>query len=224
MEEDFDRLVKELDACEADCKKPKEVGLAPKSGPSDTGVALGARVGAALPLGSAEQNDDLSDGIALGIPIMLEGGYRFGPGIVVGAYLGWGPLFTKHCPDAASCSAWDLRFGLKGEYHLRTLPNIDPWVGLGTGWEILHGSQSAGSVSTSSSLSGFEFVTLQGGADFVLAPSITGGPFLSFSLGEYSNASVSGGAGGDASASIPNKALHEWLTIGFRAAYDIPLH
>jgi hypothetical protein len=107
---------------------------------------------------------------------------------------------------------------------LQSTPTVDPWFGVAAGWEILHGSTSSAAASTSSSLSGFELLTLQGGADFALANAIAAGPFVSLSFGEYLNASTSGVPGvPDSSSSITNKALHEWLTFGVRGTYGIAL-
>jgi hypothetical protein len=71
----------------------------------------------------------------------------------------------------------------------------------------------------SSKLQGFEFANLQVGLDFRLGSVFRLGPFASFSLGQYSNGSVSDPTGGEASGSIDHKTLHEWLTLGVHAAF-----
>jgi hypothetical protein len=63
-------------------------------------------------------------------------------------------------------------------------------------------------------------VNVQGGADFKVADGLAVGPLVSFSVGEYANGSLAIGYGDVAGFSIPDKALHEWLTFSVRAVYD----
>jgi len=99
---------------------------------------------------------------------------------------------------------------------------LDPWVGLGVGYESFGTRQSANGQSASSSFSGLQFVDVQAGGDFMLTPSLGVGPFVAFSVGEFTSASYDQGAT-STSSSLQSTALHEWLTIGVRGAYDISL-
>ena len=62
--------------------------------------------------------------------------------------------------------------------------------------------------------SGFEFLNVQGGADFKITRALTLGPFMDASLAEYSH---------DSYASrhdvIQEKALHTWLTLGVKSTF-----
>jgi hypothetical protein len=88
-----------------------------------------------------------------------------------------------------------------------------PWIGAGLGYEWLRLSSSGGEEAVNGTLSGFEFVNLQGGVDFKpLDDTNFGvGPFLAFSLAQYSTAAD----GGD----IRDKTLHEWLNLGVRGTF-----
>jgi hypothetical protein len=77
-------------------------------------------------------------------------------------------------------------------------------------------------VSGSVGFSGIQFLNLQAGGDFKVLPNFGIGPFVMMSIDEYSNCSESG-QGGGGSCTIQSKAVHEWLTIGVRGAYDINL-
>jgi hypothetical protein len=61
------------------------------------------------------------------------------------------------------------------------------------------------------------------GLDFELARHFYLGPFLSFSIDQYSDVSVDGSAFEDAAfdvdGEIEDKGLHHWLVLGVRAAY-----
>ncbi|MGC4064078.1 MAG: hypothetical protein QM784_05445 [Polyangiaceae bacterium] len=79
---------------------------------------------------------------------------------------------------------------------------------------------SRSGVDASAGAHGFEFLNLQGGADFKLSPAFGLGPFVSFSLGQYGTMNQKG-PGIDSSDSIDNKAFHEWLTLGVRGAFTL---
>lgn len=55
-----------------------------------------------------------------------------------------------------------------------------------------------------------------GGVDFRLSKDFGIGPFVDFSLAEYTHIKVTA-PGLNQSASVSNKAVHEWLALGIRA-------
>lgn len=204
-----------------------------------TGIELGLRTGYSLPLGSvgnaattapagSAQSLDMSTLFSGRLPIWLDAGYRITPNIYVGAFFQYGIVFpasnaTTGCGNnQVSCSGHDLQFGVGAHFHFLPDEVFDPWAGLGIGYESATLSQSVGTQSGDTTVSGFQFLNLQLGGDYKAMPNLGIGPFVSLSLGEYSSASVTAGAQ-SVSADIPNKALHEWLTFGVRGAYDINL-
>ena len=131
----------------------------------------------------------------------------------IGAYFSYGfggSASDSLCPTG-DCSANTLRFG--GQVHWHPLGNVGrrSWVGIGSGYEKVGVSSSGGSFD----LSGWEFVNLQLGVDFALGSSVKIGPWVSFSVGQYSSGSISG-SGTGVTEDIANKTLHEWLMIGVR--------
>jgi len=56
------------------------------------------------------------------------------------------------------------------------------------------------------------------GADLVASPNLRVGSFLEFKLGRYRNLDAASG-GPSTSTGITNKALHEFLTLGFRLSF-----
>lgn len=198
--------------------------------------AIGLRLGYGVPLGSAAKNDDgssnkMSDGFGGQVPIWLDLGYMVTPNLMLGLYgqYGFGSVsgqLKSICDQASaagvSCSVSDIRFGVQAHYHFSPAEKIDPWLGLGVGYELLKISLSGDGGDGSITDKGFEFANLQGGVDFKVLPSFGVGPFVSFSFGQYGSTSTSGaftdfGAGGD----ITNKAIHEWLTFGARGAFTL---
>jgi hypothetical protein len=207
------------------------------------GFELGARLGYGIPMGKAEDDDnsDLSDGISGMIPLQLDVGYRVIPELSIGGYVMYGFGFTgddisRTCDDAdnvvgvtVSCSARDVRLGLQAQYHFLPKKKLDPWLGVGLGYEWLTFGIDASGAGSERDVSitgkGFEFVNLQGGLDFKVASGLALGPYLSFSVGQYSStsSSCSGACTGFDSSSedIENKALHQWLLLGIRGTFVV---
>ena len=180
------------------------------------GVSLSARLSYAIPMGSLMQDLTLSDGISGGIPVVIEAAYRFNRNFSAGLAGQYAYMMTKNCDAGASCSATDYQFFVEGIYNARMGSTIDPWVGLGIGYEQLSLNESGGQNPGSGSASGWGLATLQVGGNFVAAPQVEVGPFLSFSAGKYGSLS-SGGQ----SADIPMTTFHEWLQIGVRGTFNL---
>jgi outer membrane protein W len=191
------------------------------------GFEVGLRTGYAIAMGDSAKNSPLSDSVSGQIPIWLDAGYRINPSWYVGAYgqYGFGMVASKVKDACAatgrSCSAHDIRFGANVHYHIMPAESFDPWVGLGLGYEIMSTSSSGGGgPDGSSSAKGFEFLNVQVGGDYKVTPQLGIGPFVSFSVGQFSSASASS-AGVEVSGDIPDKGIHEWLTLGVRGVYDV---
>ncbi|MGH7294434.1 MAG: hypothetical protein ACRELB_05865, partial [Polyangiaceae bacterium] len=214
------------------------MGGTAKADPTPTGLELGLRSGYAIPLGAAtgggtNGSNDLSKLYNGAIPIWVDAGYRLNPNLFIGAFFQYGiGLLNTSSSGAAqgcstpgvSCSGNDMKFGAQVHYHLMPDQTIDPWAGLGIGYEIASYSASAGGQSAGASFSGFQFVDIQAGADYKVMPNLGVGPFIDFSLGQFSSCSFSGAASAaGGSCSIPQKAMHEWFTIGVKGSYDINL-
>jgi hypothetical protein len=192
-----------------------------------TGFEGGLRIGYGIPLGEAGGLADLDDAVSGQVPLWLDLGYRVIPEVFIGVYGQYGIAFLSDDCDAVGldCSASDVRIGLQGQFSPSPEAEISPWFGVGVGYEWLSISQEGAGVELSTTMHGFEFVHLQGGVDFRVAEHVRIGPLLSFSLGQFSEASVdcSGGAVcdaiGEVGGEIPDKKLHEWLVLGVRAVY-----
>jgi opacity protein-like surface antigen len=183
----------------------------------DGKVKLGLRLGYGIPMGDAADGAELGDFVSGMIPIWVDAGYMVTPNIMVGAYFQYGiaSIADDFCGEA-DCSGSDVRFGVQGQYHFSPGQKIQPWAGIGVGYEIANINAEIAGVEASFSTKGFEFLNLQGGADFEIANAFVLGPFASFSLGQYSSSS-SGGESED----IEDKAIHQWLTIGAKGTFSL---
>lgn len=203
----------------------------PSTARAQTGIEAGVRLGYGIPLGEAAKDSDLGDGISGQIPIWLDLGYRPIDALMIGLYFQYGigmigSSFDDVCDvDGVDCSASDIRLGVQAHYHISPTEQLDPWIGLGIGYEWASISAEGMGAEITTTFDGFEFLNLQGGLDISVAEHVKIGPFLSFSLGQYGSASsdCSGsaacGAVGSIDGDIEDKAIHEWLLIGVRGAY-----
>jgi hypothetical protein len=196
----------------------------------DSGIELGLRTGYAIALGSSASNSNMSDYISGAIPIWVDAGYRLAsPNLFLGAYFQYGIGFvggttsTQCSASGVSCSANVLQYGIQAHYHIMPDATFDPWVGLGIGLENANVNVSQGGQSGSIGVSGWDYAILQVGGDYRgLMDSLSVGPVVMFGFGQYNNESTSVN-GQSNSASIQNQAMHEWLTIAIRGAYDIKI-
>jgi hypothetical protein len=182
------------------------------------GFEIGGRLGYGIPLGKSvdSDNSNLSNTVSGMIPLQLDVGYRIIPSIMVGGYLQYGIGFVGSSGKAlcdqsgASCGVHDVRFGAQFQYHVSPGGGVDPWFGAGLGYEWLTTSLN------SSTVHGWEFLSLQGGVDLSPIAMLGVGPFVSLSFAQYSKLS-SDAASGD----ISNKSLHEWLILGVRGTFSL---
>ncbi|HEY1697394.1 MAG TPA: hypothetical protein VGG39_34770 [Polyangiaceae bacterium] len=199
---------------------------------------FGVRLAFGLPFGSiiSGNGNDLNHTVSNQfIPVWLDAGARIASHWYVGAYFTYGiastaSQFSASCPlTGVSCSANDTRLGVNAHYHVLPDNLVDPWFGLGFGYEWLSGSVSASSAGTSIKESlgvdGWEFANIQGGVDFhLLDGALSLGPTVTLTIDQYDHvSSPTNTNGATVGSSITNQALHEWLLLGVRGTYDLKL-
>ena len=187
---------------------------------------VGARVSAALPMGSVLSDPAtgtllIDELVALSIPLQLDAGVTLSGRWFVGAYVqyGWSVLQIGQCKVGETCQLTGLRVGVQALYSLHEEGDT-PWFGLGTGWEWMFTRYSSNAFTTTLDVAGWEFVNFQAGYDVQVAPAWKVGPWISGSVGEFSRASM-GRDGHSQDSNIPNKALHGWLQLGVKGTFGL---
>jgi hypothetical protein len=151
-----------------------------------TVLAVGFRGGISHSFG-LEQGDVGNDYLA--VPLWLDVGVRLG-NLFLGAYGRYGIMQTPAppCPLASTCtqSAHDIRFGAEVLYHFGPSATVDPWVGVGLGYQGLYESASIArndglSIATDN-VTGFFDAVAQAGIDLHVAPSLSVGPFVAVAV------------------------------------------
>lgn len=212
-----------------------------------TGFTVGLRLGVGIPLGKAGEPDvpalpgvqapaaerDLSDLTPWRTPVWLDVGYTLSGALTLGVYgqVGFGGSGDACVQD---CDWSDIRVGAQAE--LRFLPGaaVDPWIGVGLGYEWLSYRQllsgqapnAAGelvdfTVRATERFGGPELL-LQGGIDFQVEDALRIGPFASATLAQYLTDSYSCQPALDvcpSGSSIDGAAFHSWVGVGLRGAY-----
>jgi outer membrane protein W len=197
---------------------------------ADSGVEFGIRSGAIFPSGGIKPYNEgggdapLADRVSSGALIQGDLGYRFRPEIYVGLYASYSFPSYKFCQPGEDCSARMIRAGGNVQYHFVSDIPVDPWIGIGFGYEWL----TLRSTSTSrgvldqieDNLDGFELVNFQAGIDFAISSEFRLGPTFTFSLGQYRHEGFGDPSvpGGLSSGSIGG-SLHQWFLFGIRLSF-----
>jgi hypothetical protein len=195
---------------------------------AQVGFSFAGRVGVSLPFGDAYRTSTgapvgVAENSSASIPLQLDVGVTLARHYFVGAYgqYRFGLLKAGVCPEGFSCSESGVRTGLEFLYSFATFSSgIGAWVGVGTGWEWSTSKASSSGETATVTLSGWEIAQLQVGVDAWLSKTLRMGYYVSGSLGQFSRASESTGAG-TVAISIPDKAFHTWLEMGFKTTFDL---
>jgi hypothetical protein len=192
-------------------------------------IELGVRAGYTRPPGrSPAVSRSLGDGLQAMIPLTLEAGYRIGHAYLGAAFqYAFGRLDEDRGEEACragDCSVRGLAITANLLYHLLPAERLDPWFGVGFGYETLTVRKDKvpspyGSWETSDTARGFQFASLQAGGDLRLWSHLAVGPFASLTLGEYfayrHTARESFGST-DNSGGLKDADLYQSITFGLR--------
>src|ERR1700722_18599366 len=211
------------------------------------GWEIGLRASYALPFGNVLDDGVLNASSMLvsnpepitqlvkgAVPLRLDAGYRWTPHLFVGAFFQYEFLVTNDACTATHTllcnngnfthTGYDAVLGASAQYHLLPSQQLDPWLGVGAGFEwATVGSTSAGDAHYS--MNGW-LIDIDVGADYRVGPALGVGPFVSLGLGEYLSAgktywrNIDGPVAAGGAESVSDKALHGWVTLGLRGLFD----
>jgi hypothetical protein len=198
------------------------------------GLTFGLRLGLAAPVGNALVTKPPPPGAttfgtagpptgvleantsALLLPLWVDLAYRITKHWRAGGYFQIADAFSGS--QCTSCGGYDVRFGIDGEYHFTPGRKTDGWMGLGTGYEILHVDLSQSNLVTA--YRGFEFASGAMGLDIHGGQGgFRWGPYTAVTLAEYNHVRQISSTS-DISFT-PSEAVHLWFFIGLRGSYDL---
>jgi hypothetical protein len=202
------------------------------------GFSTGLRLALGVPLGKAGDaplgaERDLNDLTPWRAPVWFDLGYALSGSLTIGAYaqVGVGGVGDSCSGD---CDWSDIRLGAEAEWRFLPGAPVNPWLGVGLGWEWLSYRQllsvdvpdEMGNMVTltgrvSENFGGPELM-LHGGVDFQVEDALRIGPFASATVSQYLTDSFSCTTANElcpTGDSIDGSALHSWIGVGLRGAY-----
>jgi hypothetical protein len=212
------------------------------------GFEGGLRLGLGLPVGKAGQGADgverdLSDLTEWRAPFWVDIAYRVSKVSSYGVYAQFGVGKTGDGCQG-NCDWSDIRVGAQGQWRLNPDGSVDPWLGLGLGYEWLSyqtltlidvgiideetGNQTLIANRTTELIGGPELM-LQGGLEFRVEDSLVIGPFVTASLGQYLGDSYKCDAPIDLTESlapcpggsaVEGSGFHSWIGLGLAGRYS----
>lgn len=213
--------------------QPEDTGGAP---PARRGLQVAADLGYAMPLGRLEggtsqvgdsnirQSNDLARLFGAQGMLTFEVGAKVQDHIYVGGYLagsfgGVGTDFTSLCDRSdVKCFTDVFRLGFAFKAHLLPASFVNPWLGVGLGYEGAGLTAKGPNGEMSLTASGVE-LPLSLGADIRLSKHIGIGPKVDLTVAQYGHAELQGVDGKVTSSSVDDKDIHSWLNVGARAVF-----
>jgi outer membrane protein len=185
--------------------------------PPPSGLRIGLRSGLALPIGEAfTAGGALSSTVTGYVPVRLDLGLRYRRHVYVGVVAQLGYVVPAGCPSGGSCSGTDARLGVLLAFHLLPTRLVDPWLGIGMGYETLSITRAMGGASVDFTARGLELLDLEVGADVRPTPALRLGPVLSTSIGRFTKVTLN-----DVPTRDFDPSLHAWVMLGLRGALDL---
>jgi hypothetical protein len=206
-----------------------------------TGFSAGLRLGVGVPLGKAGENPltgagrDVSDLTPWRAPVWVDIGYALSGALTISGYaqVGVGGI-GDDCIDDDDCDWSDIRVGAEAEWRFAPGAPVNPWLGVGLGWEWLSfrqlvsfqvpdgmGGMMTATGRVSETFGGPELM-LQGGIDFQVEDALRIGPYASATVSQYLTDSFSCTPASELcppDGSIDGAAFHSWIGVGLRGAY-----
>jgi outer membrane protein W len=211
----------------------------------NSGIQVSARIGVGGGYGDVVKGVAIGDAAKYAVPLTVDVGYRFDSHWYLGLYGQYAYVSPKEyeetCPAGFDCSVSDYRLGLAAQYHILPSGRLDPWVGLGFGYEWLRSSANGsielpvgpggalvpGQVDASITDRGFEMGHVEVGADYRFNRSLSVGPALTITYARYnvrsgSNAVTVGGVTQEQSLKVTH-ANHGLILLALRGTFNVGL-
>jgi len=146
-------------------------------------------------------------------------GWRATPNLTIGA---WGHgaqlgVTGAQAPPAIPTNLYEAGAGLGGTWHFRpSAANLDPWVGVGTGWRGQWFGYGNGATYAEH---GLELVRGRVGLDVRVSRSVAIGPVIGGSMDAYLTQELPGGRW----VAVSGRPIAGSIFGGFRGTLDVPL-
>jgi opacity protein-like surface antigen len=198
------------------------------------GLPLGRYANVQALAGVQDEDNAIADDTYGVIPIWFDAGYRLSDHLLLGGYFMFGIVLPKTapadnplgggCPEGFDCFATGVRLGVQAQYSFAPEGMLDPWLGVGMGYEWvstqLEGEVFSFPFESSTRYSGPDLLQLQGGVDFHTRSIFSVGPFGSVSAMRYTSCSLTL-AGEESRCELEEGGWHGWLVLGMRGVVEL---
>ncbi|WP_223638789.1 porin family protein [Corallococcus sp. EGB] len=194
--------------------------------PKKSGLALGVRGAIGIPVGDSFRDTSLRDTFGTTVAPQVDVSWFFSRQLSLGGYfqygIGSGPHDSCSGENNPSCTSTVLRVGVDLDYHFLPDGFIGPWVGVGVGYEIGKLEAGRGASNTWLKLEGYDLAHAHLGLDLHLTRSIAVGPYISASVGQYSEGAVRlGDVETSDNLTSDEKRIHVWVQPGVRVQFRL---
>lgn len=168
------------------------------------------------------QGDNLSARYGWQVPLLVDAGFKLQKPWFLGLYggvgfgtLGSGNEAEQACSDqGVECSTLSYQFGVQAQYHFAASDRLNPWLGMGGGYEVFRQSLSYADYSETQQTAGIALVKLALGLDYRAAFGF--GPFVEVSLGRFQSTRTEIDGNEAHEGPVEPGAFHGFFTIGAR--------
>jgi hypothetical protein len=146
-----------------------------------------------------------------GVSFDLSAGLRFTPRLSASVYGSLGHFNALSSRGGAS--SWTSSAGVMGQLHFSPADRLDPWIGLGAGWNANFLSAAGGTDVRH----GFEILRAQMGIDYRVGPQLAIAPVVGASLSTLLTESLASGGGFH---SVADTRIHAAVYGGVAGRFD----
>jgi hypothetical protein len=184
---------------------------------------LGAAMGYAFPVASAEAGSRVSD-TTIGL-VAFEGdvAYRLASALAIDAWGRYGLGIPTLCKSAGDCSSSlgnDVALAVRARFFLPAFGSARPHADVGVGYEWFATRLTDSGVTSTRTYHGPVLLSADAAAPFRLSDRWTLGPELSATLGTFSSYALETPAN-TSSGPVSGRALHLWIAIGVRLGVSL---
>ena len=198
------------------------------------GLQMAFSTGLRFPMGDASgaPGDTLAARYSYQLPLVLDIGSKVTPHVHVGGYAGFAygvegnaDAVEEYCDDDdddlsndISCATYAYKAGIQAQYHLAPSSRYNPWLGYGTGVELVSQSlnDSTRHFEERTLSTAFTVAKVDLGVDFRSRSGIGMGLYSEASVGRFLHSRTEINGETTYVGKVDDRAWHVWLGAGLR--------
>ncbi len=194
--------------------------------PAARGFQAALRSGLQLPWGEVSdvEGDEISARYGWQVPILVDVGFKLNKPWFIGAYAGagYGSIGSGNVAEQAcaapgvTCSTLSYQLGAQLQYHVGPSDRLNPWFGLGGGYEWFRQELRSSGYSEEQETSGLALLKLLLGLDYRYQQLFGFGPFIEASFGRFQATRTFVDGDRTHEGPVEPGAWHGFLTLGAR--------